>query len=407
MLEKLHILFSGLPVVMYHPISKEKNALSIHPHLFEDHCRALQKAGWKTIGLAEAEAYFLAGEKLPKKAVWLTFDDAYLDNFIYAYPILRKYGLQGTVFSVLQLIDKGQVLRPTIEDVWRGDLPEAELPAVNQPFVQNSLGFKKRKTLFLNWEEIRFLQKSGVLDFAPHSLRHDRVFVAPEHKGFFQPADRVRTFDRVQGEIPWGLPKFKNNASLGSRAYLPSPELLAGVKNLVPQTKEAACRFFQDDSSVAKLQSFVESFEPNKLGRLESDTEMQTRFEQEMHECQTIMQKELGACSRTFSWPWGAYNLHSLAAAQKAGFELFVSTASGANWPARKLKCLAQSQRKPLGNEANLSQPADKCPEIITATACRFNIKQRNSKELMRRLKLLSCNLIAAFYSLIRFRGKL
>ena len=407
------MLFSGLPVVMYHSISEEKNALSIHPKLFEEHCRALQKAGWNSIGLAQAEAYFLNGQPLPKKAVWLTFDDAYLDNFVYAYPILQKYGLRGTVFSVLQLIEDGQILRPTIEAVWRGELKETELPPVNQPFITNILGLKERKSLFLNWQEVRFLQQTGVLDFAPHSLRHDRVFVSPEYKKFFQPSERVRTFDRVLGDIPWGLPVFKNAASLANRAYLPSPELLAGVKEIVPQTKQAAYQFFQNEANVAQLQKFVASFKPENLGRLESDAEMQARFEQEMHECQRIMQKQLGACSRTFSWPWGAYNSASVIAGKKAGFELFVTTASGANWPGRKAK---QAEQCELGLRINANNGANTNIEAnanranlepMAATACRFNIKQRNSKELMRRLKILSCNLVAAFYSFIRFRGKL
>lgn len=442
MLEKIHMLFSGLPVVMYHSISEEKNALSIHPDVFEDHCRVMQKAGWTTIGLAEAEAYFLAGRVLPKKAVWLTFDDAYLDNFIYAYPVLQKYGLKGTIFSVLQKIENEQLLRPTIEDVWRGDLAKAELPLVNEPFITNALGFKERKSLFLNWEEIRFLNRSEVFDFAPHSLRHNRVFVSSEYNKFFQPADRTRTFDRVRGDVPWGLPAFKNAAALGNRAFLPNPQLLAVVKNLVPQTKEGAYQFFQNNKNLLELQKIVASFEPENLGRLETDAEMQARFDEEMQECQKIMQKELGGASRTFSWPWGAYNEASLGAAKKVGFQLFVTTKSGANWPgcsAAKFKqaCkteeeLPASRSKALraenthnpDSQANLDAPINSanttmppmlegvsllkaCSGQVEATVCRFNIKQRNSKELMRRLRILSCNLVAAVYSLLRFRGKL
>ena len=386
MLQNIQSLFFGLPVVMYHSISTEKNALSIHPKLFEQHCWAMQKKGWQSISLAEAQAYFLAGEPLPKKAVWLTFDDAYLDNFIYAYPILAKYGFKGTIFAVLDMIESGQIIRPTIEDVQRGNLSEAELPPVNQPFVQNSLGFKERKTLFLNWAEIRFLAQSGVFDFSPHSLRHDRVFINGEYNGFFRPGERNRTFDRVQGDIPWGLPLFKNAAALGNRAYLPSAELVAGVKAMVPQSKEGAHQFFKNPEKIAELQQWVASFgpeQPKPLGRLESDEEMQTRFEQEMQTCQIIMQKELGTPSRTFSWPWGAYNAASRAAGQKFGFDLFVTTASGANWPAQLRKTA-----KPY------------------AQACRFNIKQRSAKQLLARLRILSVNLIAVFYRLVRFRGK-
>lgn len=36
--------------------------------------------------------------KLPENAVLLTFDDGYIDNYTYAFPILQKYGIQGSFF---------------------------------------------------------------------------------------------------------------------------------------------------------------------------------------------------------------------------------------------------------------------------------------------------------------------
>lgn len=38
------------------------------------------------------------GKDLPENAVLLTFDDGYIDNFLVAFPLLKKYGMQGSFF---------------------------------------------------------------------------------------------------------------------------------------------------------------------------------------------------------------------------------------------------------------------------------------------------------------------
>lgn len=55
------------------------------------------------------------GESLPEKAVLLTFDDGYVDNFTFAFPVLEEYGLQGSffipgkTFATHQLLDVNKI----------------------------------------------------------------------------------------------------------------------------------------------------------------------------------------------------------------------------------------------------------------------------------------------------------
>lgn len=35
---------------------------------------------------------------LPDKALLLTFDDGYVDNYTFAFPILEEFGIQGSFF---------------------------------------------------------------------------------------------------------------------------------------------------------------------------------------------------------------------------------------------------------------------------------------------------------------------
>ena len=55
------------------------------------------------------------GGNLPDKALLLTFDDGYIDNYTYAMPILEEFGFQGSffipgkTFSTHQLLDVNKI----------------------------------------------------------------------------------------------------------------------------------------------------------------------------------------------------------------------------------------------------------------------------------------------------------
>lgn len=50
-------------------------------------------------------AGFLAGKPVPEKSL-ITFDDGYLDNYVYAHPVLQRYGMH-IIFLITGLIGNG------------------------------------------------------------------------------------------------------------------------------------------------------------------------------------------------------------------------------------------------------------------------------------------------------------
>ncbi|MGJ0845209.1 Peptidoglycan/xylan/chitin deacetylase, PgdA/CDA1 family [Tissierella praeacuta DSM 18095] len=63
----------------------------------------LKENGYYTASIEELEAFMEGKLKLPKKTVVITFDDGYLSNAIYAYPIMKEYEMKGAIFSIGEL----------------------------------------------------------------------------------------------------------------------------------------------------------------------------------------------------------------------------------------------------------------------------------------------------------------
>jgi peptidoglycan/xylan/chitin deacetylase (PgdA/CDA1 family) len=99
----------AVPVLMYHRVSpltpREARSplmrdLTVHPTEFERQVRYLLEKGFSFLLAREVEEAVRLGRPLPEKAVALTFDDGYRDNFEHAFPILRKYRVPATIFLV-------------------------------------------------------------------------------------------------------------------------------------------------------------------------------------------------------------------------------------------------------------------------------------------------------------------
>ena len=101
-----------LYISMYHYTRYIKN--SRYPAIkgleTEDFKRQLDffKGNFNVITMEEVIEAVLKGRKLPEKALLLTFDDGYTDNYTVALPLLLERGLQGSFFVPAKpLVDGG------------------------------------------------------------------------------------------------------------------------------------------------------------------------------------------------------------------------------------------------------------------------------------------------------------
>ena len=324
----------SLPVVMNHYVNDSGWRMTLSPACFDAQCRVLAERGWRGVSLAEAEGYLLEGEPLPPRSLLFTFDDGFLDNYFFAMPILRKHGHNGVSFPVADRIEADDAPRAEAEDVLAGSA--AIPPRVRNALVTTPQGFTVRKDVFLNRGEVRAMEKSGVFQVASHCMGHYGVFTGPEFTDFFRPRTRLRTFYRTAAEPVWGLPDFPVGPGLLHRAFIPDPELVRRVGQLVPQDFDGAARFFAGQGNVRALESLVRGFAA-RMGRFETETEQKDRMWREIGEGKALLESILGRKVRSLCWPWGRYSGAAHEMAVDAGFSVFFVVRGGANPPGEHL----------------------------------------------------------------------
>jgi len=365
-------MLKSLPVPLYHYISAFENPISVHPEIFEDHLKAMNTAGFKGIGMDEAEEYLINGRELPKKSVLLSFDDGFLDNFVYAYPMLKKYGHKAVIFAVTGKLAEEKMQRPTLEDVWEGQISPQDLPRVDQPYAPGAMGFMSRKDLFITWHEARLLEQSGVMRVEGHSHHHRSVFTGPRYKGYFRPGPRKRTFDRVDAEIIPGLPRFTVGPALAEKAFIPSEKLYDLVRSVVPQDPKRAYDFFEKTDGTSRLDKELAKLPKDQWGQMETTNDYKARVKQELTLCKQALDKNLGRPARVLAWPWGACTPDSVVIAKGVGFEALFVTSVGPNPPGKP------------------------------ASVHRFKARNKKGSWLVSRLSLYSSPIKARTYSLFR-----
>jgi peptidoglycan/xylan/chitin deacetylase (PgdA/CDA1 family) len=124
----------GVPVLNYHMVNDQTdNRLAVGTQEFAAQMDYLAKQGYTSITPDELLKYLQKGAPLPERAVLITFDDGYRDNYTNAFPIMQKYGFTATIFLITDYIDR---------DDW-----------------------------YMNWAEVQEMQQSGFV-FGSHTLSH-------------------------------------------------------------------------------------------------------------------------------------------------------------------------------------------------------------------------------------------
>lgn len=124
------------PIIMYHSVSPDatpENRLTVSAESFERQMRFLKTHHYNVMSLEDLVALIRDKKKIPPKSIAITFDDGYRDNYIFAFPLLKKYNLPVTIFVIVNKIGESDML---------------------------------------SWDEIKAMQDSGIIAFGSHTLDH-------------------------------------------------------------------------------------------------------------------------------------------------------------------------------------------------------------------------------------------
>jgi peptidoglycan/xylan/chitin deacetylase (PgdA/CDA1 family) len=156
---------TALPILMYHHVSPKPGLVTISPENFAAQMAWLAANDYRTIDSPDLER-FLNGAHLPERAVLLTFDDGYLDNYVHAYPVLKRYGQHALIFAVTNWIGDGPA-RPTAAET-------GEPPLFNHRDCHERIRSGLADDVIMRWSEIERTRDDGVFEFHSHTASHQR-----------------------------------------------------------------------------------------------------------------------------------------------------------------------------------------------------------------------------------------
>ncbi|MFA5147171.1 MAG: polysaccharide deacetylase family protein [Candidatus Omnitrophota bacterium] len=133
---------AGFRAFVYHsvtarPVDNEWAEETISKEAFDWQMGYLTDHKYNVISAGEAVRYLTLGKTMPPRAVVITFDDGYRDNYTNAFPVLKKYNFPATVF-------------------------------LTADFLRDRSADERA----LSISEVKDMKRSGIIDFGCHGMTH-------------------------------------------------------------------------------------------------------------------------------------------------------------------------------------------------------------------------------------------
>lgn len=140
-----------VPILVYHGVfphhpgqTVQQKEFDVPPEVFDAQMAFLRDSGYRVISFESVIDALEKGEKLPPRPVVITFDDGRENQYVHAFPILRKYGYTATFF------------------------------VYPNPIVNN-------KPDFMTWSQLKELQSAG-MTIGSHTYTHPKLTLTHDPK---------------------------------------------------------------------------------------------------------------------------------------------------------------------------------------------------------------------------------
>lgn len=141
-----------IPVIMYHRVIQNidtesgKHGTYVTIKQFRDHLNILKDGGYIPITFKDLSLIPIY-KRFEKKYIILTFDDGYIDNYTYAFPILKEFGFKAIIYLVSD----------RTYNKWDVDLTD------------------EKTFLMMNLPMLEEMRDSGLIEFGGHTLTHPKL----------------------------------------------------------------------------------------------------------------------------------------------------------------------------------------------------------------------------------------
>lgn len=136
-----------VPILMYHEVKyKSPGKDVIMPYEFESDLKYLKENGYHTVMMSDLINYVYNNKKLPAKPVVISFDDGYLNNYVYVFPLIKKYNAK----IVLSIIGKNT----------------DDFTAIKDENIDYS---------HVTWGEINEMENSGLVEIQNHTYNLHKI----------------------------------------------------------------------------------------------------------------------------------------------------------------------------------------------------------------------------------------
>jgi len=313
-----------IPNIYYHSVAPApspgwyRSFLTMPLSYFEAFIRHLCRRNYRFLTLDEYFACRQNGRQSKSRLVCLTFDDGYLDNYVFAYPVMKKHGAKATVFINPEFVQESRRPRPTLADVWEGNAVLADLPTLG----------------FASWEELRVMQASGVMDIQSHTMTHTKYFVSDKIIDFHHPCSdylypianrhpeakaHYMTDPDFIRRIPWGTPFFEEQSSLIARKIAINEQF---NEECVAALKTTDWRYYSFSKCLEKIAAIYKDYKlaDKLINHVETDKEYESRVRSELRDSKRIIEERLKKQVRHCCWPHGKYSEFTHRIAREVGY---------------------------------------------------------------------------------------
>jgi peptidoglycan/xylan/chitin deacetylase (PgdA/CDA1 family) len=139
------------------------------PEVFAAQMEHLSGAGFATLSIDDLMTALRNGQEIGNKAVVLTFDDGWLDNYLHAVPVLERLEFKASFFLITGRVDASS----NGEVKLFSEIPPHEAA---KAFIQAG----DAASVVLDWDMARSLEREGLFRFYSHTVSHRRCAELPE-----------------------------------------------------------------------------------------------------------------------------------------------------------------------------------------------------------------------------------